>query len=404
MEEKIEEKPSKYSLLWENCADGIYKYTPSGTYYERPKIDGKLTHKSLKTKSLKLAKEELVRRNGNPRSRISTTVKEVLDCYEAKGCPDRYNQDRPELMGKAEKANCTNLHKFWDKILVSEVTAAKCDKYEKWRKKNLARAGTGSRTVDLDLNTLRNALIYAARCEVIDDVPLNKWPNYCRSTDVKHCREFMPNDSKDLHRIAGILFEKTKSEPLGWQLLVESYTGLRTVEVLKLKWDALPYSPGWMTEDGGSMSVDRVKGQRNVNPYATMNDGLRATLLALKKWKEKRYPNSPWLFPGRDRQEGGVLDKSALGHRLVALRARIGRKIISHGMRAFFVTVRRSNGISDVQIAYEIGHTSGGKTLAEVYGGVPPEWLAGNGPKMKWLPEVPLAWEAMFDRHKIALI
>src|SRR6266576_6680580 len=62
------------------------------------------------------------------------------------------------------------------------------------------------------------------------------------------------------------------------------------------------------------------------------------------------------------------------------------KKLTSHGNRAFYVTVRRSHGITDCQIAFEIAHTSAGVTLAAVYGGVPPHWLTGEGPKMTWLP------------------
>lgn len=71
---------------------------------------------------------------------------------------------------------------------------------------------------------------------------------------------------------------------------------------------------------------------------------------------------------------------------------KFGRELTSHGLRAFYVTVRRSHGILDVQIAYEIGHTSGGQTLAEVCVGNPLHWLVGDGPKMSFLPTGEPAW------------
>lgn len=65
------------------------------------------------------------------------------------------------------------------------------------------------------------------------------------------------------------------------------------------------------------------------------------------------------------------MDKAALAHALRRLREKdlIKRKITPHGARAWFVTVRRSHGAPDSQIALEIGHTSGGSTLSSVYGG-----------------------------------
>jgi hypothetical protein len=55
----------------------------------------------------------------------------------------------------------------------------------------------------------------------------------------------------------------------------------------------------------------------------------------------------------------------------------------------------------DSQIAWEIGHTSGGATLAEVYGGAPPHWLAGDGPKMSWLPSGKPAWSVLWPPENI---
>jgi len=50
------------------------------------------------------------------------------------------------------------------------------------------------------------------------------------------------------------------------------------------------------------------------------------------------------------------------------------------------MTMRRSWGVAYNQIAFEIGHSSGGSTLGAIYGGVPPHWIKGDGPKMSWLP------------------
>jgi len=51
---------------------------------------------------------------------------------------------------------------------------------------------------------------------------------------------------------------------------------------------------------------------------------------------------------------GKHADKFALTQSLRRRRNTIGKKITSHAMRAFYVTVRRSHGIPDIQIAWEI--------------------------------------------------
>jgi hypothetical protein len=188
---------------------------------------------------------------------------------------------------------------------------------------------------------------------------------------------------------------------LGWQFIFEAFTGLRTCEALQLRTDAKPYEAGWVSPDGKSVCVRRAKNQQSVNPLVRVHDGLAAWLKAHREWKQNRYPDSPWYFPSYRNPDTAHSDVGALGQALRRHEKTIGRKITSHGMRAFYVTVRRSHGIPDIQIAWEIGHTSAGKTLASVYGGVPPHWLMDDGPKLQWLPaNGQPAWEAINSKPK----
>jgi hypothetical protein len=69
------------------------------------------------------------------------------------------------------------------------------------------------------------------------------------------------------------------------------------------------------------------------------------------------------------------------------------RRLKSHGMRALYVLIRRSQGAKDEIIADEIGHSSNGACIKSTYGGVPDSWRNGGGPNMKWLPtSFPVAW------------
>lgn len=70
---------------------------------------------------------------------------------------------------------------------------------------------------------------------------------------------------------------------------------------------------------------------------------------------------------------------------------KLTKKLTSHGMRAFYVLIRRSQGASDEQIAFEIGHSSNGACIKNTYGSAPESWKNGGGPNLSWLPEVP-AW------------
>ncbi|MEI8289647.1 MAG: site-specific integrase [Verrucomicrobiota bacterium] len=402
MNEKTEPK------TWQRVADGIWRRGNSGTLFERPKIANRWTFRSLNTKSIKQAKDELARRvtkrmtGSEPTATVKPTVVttgQVIRCYEQDGYPDRHKQPRQGRTLDAEKQKCKILMKFWEHILTDNITLALCDRYHEWRKKNVTR-GTGNRSVDMELTTLSNAFLWACRKELVRTNPMVMHrPRYRPSKSIRHCREFIPHDAKELHRIAAMLFSDSSAEAVGWQMLFEAYTGLRTGEALQMRVDAKPYNPGWITPDGKSLCVHRSKGQESVNPFVYIHEGLAAWLAAHREWKDRRYPDSPWFFPNYRKPDEKPSDVSALSSSLRRRREKIGRKITSHAMRAYYVTVRRSHGIPDNQIAYEIGHTSAGVTLAAVYGGVPPHWLVGDGPKMTWLPAGQPAWRRIWNEH-----
>lgn len=403
---KAKNEDSK-AALFEHVETGIYRNLDSGTYFERPKVRGKRTWRSLETKNLKHAREELHKRRSGLKAvevemaKTSLMVGDILLRYQKDGYPDRYRQPRQGRTLECETSNCKLLTKFLGKYFVTEISLALLDKYHAWRKAHIKR-GTGDRSVDMELNTLSNALLWGMRCDLIQHNPISfRRPRYNAAKNVRHCREFMPHDTEALHEVAALLFADIRAETLGWQMVFEAFTGLRTCEALQMRMDPQPYEPGWITNDGKSLCVRRAKGQEAVNPFVRIHEGLAAWLKAHKEWHQRRYPDSPWFFPNYRDPDNKCVDSGALGHALKLRREKIGKKITSHAMRAFFVTVRRSHGIPDVQIAYEIGHTSAGKTLASVYGGVPPHWLLEEGPKMKWLPETGKpAWESINSKLK----
>lgn len=410
---------------WALVEPGIYLGPYSDVYHERPTINGRATFRSLGTKkltgddgaraiyALRRAKELLAKEGGgkSPYAKIELkTVGEVIRRYAADGYLDHQRQPRRTETRKMETSNCEMLLNFWDKILIDEVTLGKCDQYCDWRRKQIKRKDSdGFRTVDLDLNTLNNAMIWAWRCEVIKFNPLaQRRPKYCTEKNVSHCREFKANDSNQLHDIARWLFKKPmppqivgkhggyrsgvqhRTEVCGWQYLFEALSGVRTSEALRLRTDALPGQPGYI-ENWKVLYIERCK--NGVNPFIVITPQLEQMLRALFAWKERRFKNSPWYFPSYKSNGAKHVEKSTLAHNLVKASKKFGKKLTSHGARAFYVTLRRSWGIPDAQIAIELGHTNA-STLVDVYGGVPTNWLTGDGPKMSWTPtEVALAWE-----------
>jgi len=414
---------------------GIYRYKDGDgniTYHERPWIISEngnpvRTYRALgfgftRQANLNIARTEYYRRRTevsagrNPyedpkKDKIEKpTVKLVVEKYVAAHYPDRYLKARTGRTLEAETAKCAKLLEYcgskqpWDNCLWDSLTPKNWDDYHDWRLVQIngeeddadenvdsdlePEEPRGNRSVDLERNTLNNAYKYGIRKELITANPVVNFPRFHSQSDVHHCREFQPENADELHSIAATLFSERSSEALAWQLLFEANTGLRTSEILKLRMDADGFGQAGFVDPEDNLHVDRVK--RGINPFVHCHDGLKALLKAHAIWHSIRYPGNPYLIPGK--LPGQPASRRSLAHALHRLRKAIGRKITSHGMRAFYVFVRRSWGIDDGLIAVELGQGSGAGLIATTYGGVPPNWRNGGGSKLMWLPKGEPAW------------
>jgi hypothetical protein len=227
----------------------------------------------------------------------------------------------------------------------------------------------------------------------------DKRPKYGpKEKDVRHCYQTAPLSGDELHNLARHLFlaRGHRSEVLAFQLLFEAMTGLRRGEAVQMRWDATSRGQFGFIERWKYLHVPREKG--GVAPWVEIHPALKDLLLALKSWRDRRYPQSPWFFPscydeGRDPVEDGALGKALAKAAEVVAQARR----TTHGLRAFYVTVRRSQGVPDQIIACEIGHSTGGTTLVKAYGGVPKNWYMIDHPELSWMPSAnqPPAWAVL---------
>ncbi|MGA2660236.1 MAG: hypothetical protein ABSH34_22285 [Verrucomicrobiota bacterium] len=401
----------------------LYK-DESGTYYLRIQEDGQDTNLSLKTKKITQAvKARDARMAAKAAARLgiaaeprevakaaSVTVRKVITTYQEAGYPGKGGVVRADGKHRAaEEGYCKTLLAYFDgDAPAADLVQDDLDQYHSWRIAHVTR-GDGHRTTDLELNTLNNAMRWAARKRLLKANPIASRERYRRSKDVQHCQDFAPSDIEEFHEVAGLLMSSRRSETLGWQYLFEGMTGLRTEEILNLRMDARPDEPGGVTKDGGSLCVRRAKKSTRDNRYVEVHAGLELALKAHKAWHRKRYPRSAWYFPGFEKPREGPVDKSALTKALGRLFANsernerisdpqkkfpaLKKKFTSHGARAFYVLVRRSQGATDPQIAYEINHVGGVATLERVYGIVPPHWRNSKAAAISWVPKGSPAWK-----------
>mgnify|MGYP001317676502 CR=1 FL=1 len=385
----------------------LYQAPNGGTYYVRIFHGGKDTFRSLETTRLREARERMdTRRAAMAAAKLGlalepddafrqVTVAQVIERYVGDGYLDK--RGRKRTCFAADESYCRKLLEYFGNgVRVDDLCQNVLDQYHDWRLEN-AQKGIGHRATDLERTTLSNALGWAVRKQVVETNPIKSRSCYHCPNESRHCRECAPADMDELQEIARLLFSDKRSETLGWQVLFEGMTGLRTNEILSLRLDSRPDEPGGITEDGRSMCVRRSKKPGRDNPYVLIHEGLKPFIAAHRQWHQKRYPQSPCYFPGRNVGEDQPVYKCALTRALDRLfkEKKLKRKFTSHGMRAFYVLVRRSQGIGDAHIAWEINHVGGVTTLEKVYGGIPPHWLQGQGPKLSWIPKGEVAWASI---------
>lgn len=328
---------------------GLYRCEASGTYFTRPQVDGRRTWRRTRIP----AKPSLV-----------STMRELIAAYRAAGTPTARGRSRKSA--DMEGRNLTKLEPYFGDCDPQSVTQIDVMEYGR------SRAAV-PRAADSELQTLSNAFNWGLQNGLVSANPIRNRVRVQDPSEVVHSREVMPASGDELHRIAAELFSRPLSQSVAWQMIFEAFTGCRTNEVLGLRMDAKgKMDPGYV--EGDYLYVRRSKSGQF--PYVPIHGALRTALEWHRQWHAYTYPSSPWYFPGRDLVR--PLGRTALTIRLssVCRRLKLPHRT-SHGMRAFFVSVMRSRGTSDEQVAALIGDRTV-SLIQSTYGTLPEVWAGGE--------------------------
>lgn len=331
-------------------APGVYRCEASGTYFTRPLVDGRRTWRKTEA--------PVVRPAG------AATVQEIIDAYLADGAPTLRGRTRKSI--DTEKRNASKVVAYFGDFEPDSVTAIDTQEYGRSRAES-------PRAADSELQTLSNAFNWALARGLVKSNPVRIRFRQRHSEDVVHSRQMMPASGDELHKIAREMMGHPLSQSAAWQMIFEAFTGCRTSEVLSLRMDAAQKTdPGWI--EGNYLYVRRGKSGRF--PYVPLHGALSTAIEWHRQWHRDTYPSSPWWFPGRDLTR--PLVRTALTARLTHVCRRLGiPHRTSHGMRAFFVTVMRSRGTPDEQVAALIGDRTVG-LIQSTYGELPEVWAGGE--------------------------
>ena len=266
---------------------------------------------------------------------------------------------------------------FGEKAAIS-LALKDCDAYREWRAnggytwkrgETTQQSRGGTRIVDIELQTLGNALALAVRRGKLKLNPLAGRPRYHAEENTRHCRETAPT-AEQLQVIEATLRRQSHIVEADCVMFL-AFSGLRVREALPLKWEAVNWGEGLI-------HVRREK--RGINPFVPILPEMEQLLKQMQA-----RARSDLLFPS-------VLDANKpLPYPTVAFglarlcRSQKMRHVTLHGLRSFFVTQCRESGLPDTEIAALIGDKSGPAIIARTYGDVRPDHLLKQAKRIRLL-------------------
>lgn len=379
-----------------NVARCIYQQAGTKNYFHSVRLDGKAfpTKRKLAATTKTAAIKEVETLNTRLREAsigvglnpyaTGLTITEIARKWFAADCPDREGIRRTGQKLEDEKAIVNRALKWWGNKEVLGIIRKQCRQYKDWRTAQSEKLRL-TRSVDRELLALSNVFEWAIEEDLMKVNPLAGRKKFDDPRQVRHCTAVSIRSDEEFHQLAKLLFASDQSRALGWQLLLEGMTGVRTSELLACRLDATaPTQPGYL--DHHALTVLRLKD--GIEPYALLeaapgHSPLRDCLQAFLNWHDKRKIKTPWFIPGRTGKDKP--NRCSLTHALHrACRVLKIPLVTSHGLRAYFVSAQRSMGISDDEIATRLGHKST-QQVEQTYGTVRPGWRGSW--KMDFLPE-----------------
>lgn len=337
----------------------------------------------------------------------TVTVGNLVQQWFEAGLPFSATRARPVAAANFLRVRLTRALPFWQDVAVATVKPSTHADFVVWRRQNVkrkGRPGAGSRTADIELAALSCMCQWAVKTGKLTINPFEKRECFTDPDAVNHCHDAMAANDDELHRVLGH-FWQPGSEPnrivAGAWLAFTALSGLRPGEHTRLhryplaaaypaSLAACPFGIIFPMPDGTlRMKVDRLK--RGQNPVITIHAALADFLDSYVPWVTEQFPEDLRLFPLAD------IDSQLNAYLRRACVAVGVAKMKPHGFgRAYYVRVRRSQGIDDSTIAAELGQKSDGDLIRSVYGD-PMDPVGGN--LHDWIPtQGNPAWQLISNR------
>lgn len=345
-------KPSPWS---KTPISNLVKYKPSGTYFIRAKILGKIVRRSLKTKSFAIAKVKLneehrdqtqllenQKRNGGS-SKMASVISEYETVIDS-------SRDIKASTRKVHRATITFIKKTWPELPgmdAQDVTMTDC---ERWSARVLTKATKASGGIgysSIRHNTAVMMLRAILKLSIKRGLRLDNPARTLSYATITKKDVRLPSMAKFLAMLEWLETKGRTSTLNAVRYL--AYSGMRSGEAGKVTKEMIDWQrsqfllPGSITKSGKPRPVPIIA-------------ELRPFLIQLIQEQQDEGREGP-LLPYKDVQAG--LDS--------ACRAVGTERITHHDLRHLFITRCIESGVDVKTIATWVGHQDGGALILKTY-------------------------------------
>lgn len=347
-------RASNSEQLWKHCGQNLVRYNPSGTYYIRARVAGKLHVKSLETPVLSVARQRL----GDELRKLRAHSLSVTAVNKGKMCMgdsiavycDRLeanNHIKPRTKAYYKEALAALL-KSWPTLARTDPKRIGEGDCRDWASKFFRRFSANR--ANNTLMVLRDVFDVAIEAGVLYSNPARA----VKRTKVLAKELVLPSREQFVEFVDAIQSAGGRdSKNCATFVQFVAFSGCRLSEASGVAWRDVDFQKSEITVRGDAITGTKNSEVRRV----PMIPELRSLLQRLRHERPEETNETPILLV-REAQKS--MDRAA---------SKVGmRRITHHDLRHLFATICIESGVDIPTVSRWLGHKDGGALCMKTYG------------------------------------